>query len=133
MIDRYQTEDMQRIWSDVNKFKTWLKVEIAAVEVLNQEGLVPDESLAIIKSKANFDKDRVLEIEKTSDDFITNLTPTEKVDVKVDEAKDHVFDFYPKSSFEALDDLKITVHKSNAITQYPRFDISKKCPYGSIA
>ena len=31
MIDRYLTPDMQRIWSDVNKFKTWLKVEIAAV------------------------------------------------------------------------------------------------------
>ena len=75
MIDRYQTEDMKRIWSDVNKFKTWLKVEIAAVEVLNQEGLVPDESLEIIKSKANFDKDRVLEIEKTTrHDVIAFLT-----------------------------------------------------------
>ena len=75
MIDRYQTEDMKRIWSDVNKFKTWLKVEIAAVEVLNSHGLVPDESLKIIKEKADFDKDRVLEIEKTTrHDVIAFLT-----------------------------------------------------------
>ena len=75
MIDRYQTPDMQRIWSDVNKFKTWLKVEIAAVEVLNGHGLVPDESLKVIKQKAEFDKDRVLEIEKTTrHDVIAFLT-----------------------------------------------------------
>ena len=75
MIDRYQTEDMKRIWSDVNKFKTWLKVEIAATEVLNSHGLVPDESLQIIKQKADFDKDRVLEIEKTTrHDVIAFLT-----------------------------------------------------------
>ena len=75
MIDRYQTLDMKRIWSDVNKFKTWLKVEIAAVEVLNSHGLVPDESLKIIKQKADFDKDRILEIEKTTrHDVIAFLT-----------------------------------------------------------
>tara|TARA_Y100001970_G_scaffold293052_1_gene437430 strand:+ start:3 stop:1274 length:1272 start_codon:yes stop_codon:yes gene_type:complete len=66
---------MKRIWSDENKFKTWLKVEIAATEVLNSHGLVPDESLQIIKQKADFDKDRVLEIEKTTrHDVIAFLT-----------------------------------------------------------
>ena len=56
MIDRYFTKDMKRIWSDVNKFKTWLKVEITAVEVLNSHGLVPDQSLQVIKDKANLTK-----------------------------------------------------------------------------
>ena len=75
MIDRYQTKDMKRIWSDENKFKTWLKVEIAAVEVLNSRGIVPDKSLEVIKDKANFDKNRVLEIEKTTrHDVIAFLT-----------------------------------------------------------
>ena len=75
MIDRYQTKDMSRIWSDVNKFKTWLKVEVAAVEVLNSRGIVPDKSLQVIKEKADFDKDRVLEIEKTTrHDVIAFLT-----------------------------------------------------------
>jgi len=75
MIERYSTKDMKRIWSDENKFKTWLKVEIAATEVLNSHGLVPDESFEIIKQKADFDKDRVLEIEKTTrHDVIAFLT-----------------------------------------------------------
>ena len=75
MIDRYQTEDMKKIWSDVNKFKTWLKVELAATEVLNNRGIVPDESFEIIKDKANFDKDRILKIEKTTrHDVIAFLT-----------------------------------------------------------
>ena len=53
MIDRYQTEDMSRIWSDLNKFKTWLKVEITAVEVLNKHGIIPNKSLEIIKNNHN--------------------------------------------------------------------------------
>ena len=60
MIDRYQTKQMQEIWSDENKFKTWLKVEIAVVEVLSKHGMVPEESLQVIKEKADFDKNRVL-------------------------------------------------------------------------
>ena len=39
MIERYQTDDMKNIWSDQNKYDTWLDVELAAVEVL-----VDDES-----------------------------------------------------------------------------------------
>ena len=75
MIDRYQTKQMQEIWSDENKFKTWLKVEIAVVEVLSKNGIVPKESLQVIKKKADFDKDRVLEIEKTTrHDVIAFLT-----------------------------------------------------------
>ena len=75
MIDRYQTKEMKAIWSDQNKFQTWLKVEIAVVEVLSKNGLVPEESLNIIKEKADFDKDRVLEIEKTTrHDVIAFLT-----------------------------------------------------------
>ena len=75
MIDRYQTTEMKQLWSDENKFKTWLKVEIAAVEVLCEHGIVPKSSLEVIKDKADFDKDRVLEIEKTTrHDVIAFLT-----------------------------------------------------------
>ena len=54
MIERYQTPDMKKIWSDQNKYETWLKVELAVVEVLVEDGIVPKESFEIIKSKANF-------------------------------------------------------------------------------
>ena len=78
MIERYTTKEMGRIWSDENKFSTWLKVEIAVTEVLTSDKIVPKEDLQIIKEKANFDVNRILEIEEeTHHDviaFLTNLS-----------------------------------------------------------
>ena len=78
MIDRYTTEAMGRIWSDHNKYSTWLKVELAVTEVLCEDGIVPYEDLDIIKNKAQFSVDRILEIEEeTHHDviaFLTNLS-----------------------------------------------------------
>src|SRR6185369_4919420 len=55
MIPRYSRPEMARIWSDENRFATWLKVEIAATEALADAGVVPREALSAIKSKARFD------------------------------------------------------------------------------
>ena len=55
---------MARIWSDENRFATWLQVEIAATEVLSEGGIVPPEALAAIKAKARFDIARIEAIEK---------------------------------------------------------------------
>ena len=78
MIERYQTDDMKNIWSDQNKYDTWLDVELAAVEVLVEDGIVPSESYEIIKKKAKFSVERTLEIEKTTNHdviaFLTNLS-----------------------------------------------------------
>ena len=77
MIERYQTSDMQAIWSDQNKYDTWLDVELAVVEVLVEDGIVPSESYEVIKEKAAFSVSRTLEIEKTTNHdviaFLTNL------------------------------------------------------------
>ena len=77
MIERYQTPDMEKIWSDQNKYEIWLKVELAVVEVLVEDKVVPKESFEIIKSKANFSVERTIEIEKTTNHdviaFLTNL------------------------------------------------------------
>ena len=54
MIDRYTTKEMGRIWSDDNKYATWLKVEIAVSEVLSDMGKVPKASIDVIKNKAKF-------------------------------------------------------------------------------
>jgi adenylosuccinate lyase len=64
MIPRYSRPEMARLWSDENRFATWLEVEIAATEVLVERGTVPDEALATIKAKARFDVARIEEIEK---------------------------------------------------------------------
>jgi adenylosuccinate lyase len=55
---------MARLWSDENRFATWLEVELAATEVLVERGEVPKEALAAIKARARFDVARIEEIER---------------------------------------------------------------------
>ena len=78
MIERYTTEAMGSIWSDYNKYQVWLDVEVAVLEVLCDDGIVPKEDLETIKSKAKFSVDRINEIEEeTHHDviaFLTNLS-----------------------------------------------------------
>jgi len=78
MIERYTTEAMGNIWSDYNKYQVWLDVEVAVLEVLCDDGIVPKEDLDTIKSKAKFSVDRINEIEEeTHHDviaFLTNLS-----------------------------------------------------------
>ena len=78
MIERYTTKEMGRIWSDENKYSTWLKVEIAVTEVLCEDKIVPSDDLKTIKEKAKFSVERVNKIEEeTHHDviaFLTNLS-----------------------------------------------------------
>ena len=75
MIDRYATPKMKGIWSEENKFRKWLEVELAACEAWGKLKKIPPASLQKIKSKANFDINRINEIEKTVDhDVIAFLT-----------------------------------------------------------
>src|SRR4051812_3904325 len=54
---------MGNIWEDQNKYQRWLDVELAATEVLAQEGIIPRDAAAEIKSKAAFSVDRINAIE----------------------------------------------------------------------
>src|SRR5437868_6148828 len=54
---------MGRIWSDENKFRMWLKVEVAASLTLAEAGLVPREAAAAIRDRSNFDVSRIHAIE----------------------------------------------------------------------
>ncbi len=77
MITRYTRPEMGKIWEDQFKFETWLKIEIFACEARSEMGYVPKEDLEQIKSKANFDIKRILEIEETTKHdviaFLTNV------------------------------------------------------------
>ncbi len=77
MIERYTLPEMGAIWSLHNKFQKWLDVEIAVCEVHAEDGIIPAEDLAKIKTKAAFTVERINEIEKTTDHdviaFTTNL------------------------------------------------------------
>ena len=63
MIPRYTRQEMGRIWSEENRFRTWLKVEIAATETLAEAGIVPKKAAKAIRELADFRLERIHEIE----------------------------------------------------------------------
>ena len=63
------------IWTDENRFNTWLKVEILATEAQCKLGVVPEQALAEIKANAGFDVNRINVIEaEVQHDVIAFLT-----------------------------------------------------------
>jgi adenylosuccinate lyase len=75
VIERYTLPEMGDIWTDNYKLKTWLQVEIAVCEAQAELGYTPQEAVEEIKAKANFDPQRVLEIEaEVRHDVIAFLT-----------------------------------------------------------
>jgi len=63
VIARYTRPEMGAIWSDENKYRCWLTVEIAASETLAEAGIVPHEAAKAIRKKAQFDVARIHAIE----------------------------------------------------------------------
>jgi adenylosuccinate lyase len=63
LIPRYTRPDMRRIWSDENRFRTWLTVEVAATETLAEAGIVPKDAARAIRERADFNLNRIHEIE----------------------------------------------------------------------
>ncbi|MBI5251061.1 MAG: adenylosuccinate lyase [Desulfomonile tiedjei] len=75
MIPRYTRDEMGRIWQPRNRYQKWLDIEIAVCEAWTERGLIPPESMDRIKTCANFDPDRIDEIEKiTRHDVIAFTT-----------------------------------------------------------
>ena len=75
MVPRYTRPEMAAIWSDENRYRKWLDVEIYACEAWNRLGRIPDEALREIREKAAFDVGRIAEIEaEVKHDVIAFLT-----------------------------------------------------------
>ncbi|WP_053361438.1 adenylosuccinate lyase [Bacillus sp. FJAT-27251] len=64
MIDRYTRPEMGAIWTEENRFKAWLEVEILACEAWSQLGDIPKEDVEKIRENASFDINRIKEIEE---------------------------------------------------------------------
>ncbi len=64
MIERYSLSPMKDIWSEENKFRKWLEVEVAAAEAMAELGIIPAEAARQIKEKASFDVEKIKEREK---------------------------------------------------------------------
>jgi adenylosuccinate lyase len=77
MIGRYTMPEMGAIWTEENKYRKWLEVEIAACQANAEAGDIPMEAVAVIREKAAFTVERIHELEKTTDHdviaFTTNL------------------------------------------------------------
>ncbi|HLW54283.1 MAG TPA: adenylosuccinate lyase [Candidatus Angelobacter sp.] len=63
MIPRYTRPEMGRVWSDENKFRCWLQVEVAASLTLAEAGIVPAEAAKAIAERGEFEVKRIHEIE----------------------------------------------------------------------
>ena len=71
MIDRYSLPRMSAIWSEENRFKKMLEVEVFACEAQAKLGKIPKESLSRIQGRARFNVDRIKDIEaETNHDVI---------------------------------------------------------------
>ncbi len=99
MIARYTLPEMGQLWSEESKFRHWLDVEIAVCRAMAQEGIIPKKSLDNIVKKADFDIDRINEVEKeTNHDVIAFLTSV--ADFVGDDAK---YIHYGMTSSDMLD------------------------------
>ena len=75
MIDRYTRPGMARIWSDENKYRQWLEVELCASEALAELGVVPVEAARALRKHADFEVARIEAIEaEVRHDVIAFLT-----------------------------------------------------------
>ncbi len=64
MIERYSRPEMRAIWTEENKFRAWLEVELCACEAWADLGVIPKEDTVKLRQNATFDMDRIYEIEQ---------------------------------------------------------------------
>lgn len=64
MIERYSRKRMRDIWTEENKFRAYLQVEILSCEAWSRLGVIPAEDVEKIRAGAKFDVRRIAEIEE---------------------------------------------------------------------
>ncbi|PTR48401.1 adenylosuccinate lyase [Geobacillus thermodenitrificans] len=64
MIERYTRPEMGAIWTEENRFKAWLEVELLACEAWAELGVIPKEDVRRLRENASFDIHRIKEIEE---------------------------------------------------------------------
>jgi adenylosuccinate lyase len=79
MIPRYTPPQFAALWSAEQRYRTWLEVELAACEAMEEAELVPRGTASAIRAKQiQLDPARIDEIERTTKhDVIAFLTHVE--------------------------------------------------------
>lgn len=79
MIERYTRPEMARIWTTEHRYRAWLRVELAVCEAWHRLGVIDASTMQVLRDRADFDVDRILEIEETTrHDVIAFLTALEE-------------------------------------------------------
>ncbi len=76
MIERYGRDVMRDVWTEENKFRAYLKVELLAAEAWRELGVVPAEDVEKLNANATFNIDRIKEIELQTRHDIVAFTRT---------------------------------------------------------
>jgi adenylosuccinate lyase len=74
MIERYTLPEMGQLWTEENKYRKWLEVEIAACQANAEADNIPATAVAVIRDKAAFSVERIHELEKTLDHDVIAFT-----------------------------------------------------------
>ena len=84
MIKRYSRKELTDIWSEENKYKIWLDVEIAAAKAMEKLNQIPKGVSSIVRKRAKINVKRIHQIEsQVKHDVIAFLTSvTEKAGIK---------------------------------------------------
>ena len=84
MIKRYSRKELTDIWSEENKYRIWLEVEIAAAQAMEKLSQIPKGVSSTVRKKARINVKRIHQIEsKVKHDVIAFLTSiTERAGIK---------------------------------------------------
>ncbi|RGA50312.1 lyase family protein, partial [Klebsiella pneumoniae] len=74
MIERYTRPEMGRIWSEENKYRAWLEVELLACEAWSKLGVISRQDVDKLRKNASFHIDRIHEIEKETKHDVVAFT-----------------------------------------------------------
>jgi len=87
MISRYTRPEMAAIWTEENKFKTWLKMEILTCEAWSKLGVIPAEDVEKLWKNASFNIERIYEIEEETRHDVVAFTRAVSETIEGDEKK----------------------------------------------
>ena len=119
MIERYSRKKLKNIWTDENKYKIWLNIELAAAEAMEKYNIIPKGVAKKVKSKAKINVSRILKIEESVKHdviaFLTSITELAGKEARFlhkgmtsSDVLDTCFNLQLKQSGEIiLDDIKI--------------------------
>ena len=59
MISRYSRKELVKIWSEENKYKIWLDIEVAAAQAMEKYRIIPKGVSSIVRKKGKIRVKRI--------------------------------------------------------------------------